>query len=291
MLFRSSWSNNARTASYALNASGGGGSISYITGSPVIGQYIVVSGSSTTQYILTQSVTNPAHLLVSVNGVVQNYSSSYTVTGSTLNFYQPYSDGDEIDVRFLNGNTTLQTGSIAGQTILYNFSSSQESTLTGLNLTNNKWGVSIVEEWNSGSIVGDLYYNSCSLLMHFSGSNGSTTFIDNSQNTLTVTSNNGAAISTAQSKFGGSSGYFDGTNDYVSVPNNSALDFGSGDFTIEYWEYRTSSDNNRTTLTRQNTSYAPFFMGYAWNNTLAFYTGNGSSYLVTDLRKIGRAHV
>ena len=140
----SSYSRRALTASYALNASGG--SISYITGSPVVGQYIVVSGSSTTQYALIQSVSNPEHLLVSVNGVVQNYSSSYTVTGSTLNFYQSYDDGDEIDVRFLNGNTTIQTGSIAGQTILYNFSSSQESTLTGLNLTGNKWGVNVVEE-------------------------------------------------------------------------------------------------------------------------------------------------
>ena len=41
----------------------------------------------------------------------------------------------------LNGGTggggTLQTGSIAGQTILYNFSSSQEATITGLSLSNN----------------------------------------------------------------------------------------------------------------------------------------------------------
>ena len=62
----SSYSRRALTASYALNASGG--SISYITGSPVVGQYIVVSGSSTTQYALIQSVSNPEHLLVSVNG-------------------------------------------------------------------------------------------------------------------------------------------------------------------------------------------------------------------------------
>jgi len=239
----SSWSNNATTASYALNASGGGGGISYITGSPVIGQYIVVSGSSTTQYILTQSVSNPEHLLVSVNGVVQNYSSSYTVTGSTLNFYQPYSDGDEIDVRFLNGNTTLQTGSIANQTILYNFSSSQESTLTGLNLTGNKWGITVVEEWNN--VSGDIYYPSSSILLHFSGSNNSTTFIDNSPNNLTVTSNNGAKITSSVSKFGDTSGFFDGTNDYLSVANNTVFAFGTGNFTVEAWIYRTGGSGNQ----------------------------------------------
>ena len=241
----SSWSNNATTASYALNASGGGGSISYITGSPVVGQYIVVSGSGTTQYTLTQSVNNPAHLLVSVNGVVQNYSSSYTVTGSTLNFYQPYSDGDEIDVRFLNGNTTLQTGSIANQTILYNFSSSQESTLTGLNLTGNKWGVTVVEEWNSGS--GDIYYPSCSLLCHFDSVNSFGNFIDNSRNNFAITSSGNAKLSVSQYKFGGASAYFDGTGDYL-VLNTSVGNLGTVDWTIECWWKSEGTSGNQSML-------------------------------------------
>jgi hypothetical protein len=150
----SSYSRRALTASYALNASGG--SISYITGSPVVGQYIVVSGSSTTQYALIQSVSNPEHLLVSVNGVVQNYSSSYTVTGSTLNFYQSYDDGDEIDVRFLNGGTTVQTGSIAKQTLWTNVTSGSTNTISGLSLSSNKWDVSVVEEWDAATL--DQYY-------------------------------------------------------------------------------------------------------------------------------------
>ena len=163
----SSYSRRALTASYALNASGG--SISYITGSPVVGQYIVVSGSSTTQYALIQSVSNPEHLLVSVNGVVQNYSSSYTVTGSTLNFYQSYDDGDEIDVRFLNGGTTVQTGSIAKQTLWTNVTSGSTNTITGLSLSSNKWDVSVVEEWDAATL--DQYYNSSSLLCHFDSIN------------------------------------------------------------------------------------------------------------------------
>jgi len=134
----------------------------------------------------------------------------------------------------------IQTGSISNQTILYNVTTSQENTITGLDLSGNKWDVSVIEEWNT--ISGDLYYNSCSLLMHFSGSNGSTTFIDNSPNNLTVTSNNGAAISTVQSKFGGASAYFDGTNDYLSTPN-TVSNFGTDDFTIECWFYRVSTNS------------------------------------------------
>ena len=49
-----------------------------------------------------------------------------------------------------------------------------------------------------------------------------------------------AQISTTQSKFGGSSMYFDGTVDYLFIPqtNNPLgrnLDFVNGDFTIEFW--------------------------------------------------------
>jgi hypothetical protein len=51
-----------------------------------------------------------------------------------------------------------------------------------------------------------------------------------------------AQISTTQSKFGGSSMYFDGTGDYL-IPNAATTDlyaFGTGDFTIEMWVYAAS---------------------------------------------------
>jgi hypothetical protein len=45
----------------------------------------------------------------------------------------------------------------------------------------------------------------------------------------------GAAISTTQSKFGGSSMAFDGNGDGLFVPYSSILAFGTGNFTIEFW--------------------------------------------------------
>jgi len=86
----------------------------------------------------------------------------------------------------------------------------------------------------------DTYYPSCSLLMHFSGSDGSTTFTDNSVNNLTVSSNNGAKITSSIYKFGNSSAFFDGTDDYLSSANNSAFNLSSGDFTVEFW-FRTAT--------------------------------------------------
>ena len=47
-------------------------------------------------------------------------------------------------------------------------------------------------------------------------------------------------MDTAQSKFSGASGLFDGTGDYLSVPASTDFVFGTGDFTIDAWIYQTS---------------------------------------------------
>jgi len=54
----------------------------------------------------------------------------------------------------------------------------------------------------------------------------------------TITANGDVANSRAQSKVGDSSIYFDGTGDYLSVPDSDDFDFTSA-FTIEFW-FRTS---------------------------------------------------
>ena len=76
-----------------------------------------------------------------------------------------------------------------------------------------------------------------SLLLHSNGSNGSTSIIDSSTVANTITANGNAQISTSQSKFGGSSAYFDGTGDYFSLSNTSNFNITSGDFTIAFFVY------------------------------------------------------
>jgi hypothetical protein len=46
-----------------------------------------------------------------------------------------------------------------------------------------------------------------------------------------------AQISTTQSKFGGSSMYFDGTGDWLLMPHTIDQMFGTGAFTVEFWLY------------------------------------------------------
>lgn len=94
--------------------------------------------------------------------------------------------------------------------------------------------------------MSDPYFSDVSLLLHMDGSDGSTTFTDSSSNTLTVTANGNAQIDTAQSKFGGASALFDGSGDYLSIPDAPEIRLGSSDFTIECWVRFSSLSGRRT---------------------------------------------
>lgn len=82
---------------------------------------------------------------------------------------------------------------------------------------------------------GDPYYNYTSLLLPMTGANNSTTFTDASPTPKTVAAGGNAKISTEQSQWGSGSGYFDGSGDYLVVPDSDDLSFGDRDFTVECW--------------------------------------------------------
>lgn len=71
-------------------------------------------------------------------------------------------------------------------------------------------------------------------LAHFDGADGSTSFVDATGKT--ITGGGTAAISTAQSRFGGSSLYLDGTaGSLLSVTSNDFYMSPTKDYTIECW--------------------------------------------------------
>jgi len=72
------------------------------------------------------------------------------------------------------------------------------------------------------------------LLLHMNEDNNSTTFRDYSPANHTISVTGNSKISTAQYKFLGSSGYFDGAGDYLSA-TDSELALGTEDFTVEMW--------------------------------------------------------
>ena len=56
----------------------------------------------------------------------------------------------------------------------------------------------------------------------------------------TITANGQSAVSSAQSKYGSQSIVLDGEGDYLSIASNPDFGFGTGDFTIEGWFYKTA---------------------------------------------------
>lgn len=56
---------------------------------------------------------------------------------------------------------------------------------------------------------------------------------DSSSNAFTITANGDASLSFLSSRFGNGGALFDGSGDYLTVPDDPVWDLGTGDFTIE----------------------------------------------------------
>jgi len=91
------------------------------------------------------------------------------------------------------------------------------------------------------------------------------------------TANNGATISTAQSKFGGASLLLDGVND--NVISNSTYDFQSTAFTIEFWARPANATQDEVLLdTRDSTSNPSIYFRQSGTTLLV---GRGTVTLLT----------
>src|SRR3990167_380262 len=77
------------------------------------------------------------------------------------------------------------------------------------------------------------------LVDHMDGADTSTTFTDSStagvDSPRAMTANGDAQVDTAQSKFGGASCLLDGTVDSVSAADSEDWNFGTADFTVDFW--------------------------------------------------------
>lgn len=118
---------------------------------------------------------------------------------------------------------------------------------------------------------GDPYWSSVVLLLHGDGPNSSTAIADNSASKKAMTANGSAQISTAQSKFIGSSILLNGTTDYVSTPDSADFAFGAGNYTVEAWIRTAASVTSTQIICGQ------------WGSTLLSWNlgvGNGNTLLL-----------
>lgn len=113
-------------------------------------------------------------------------------------------------------------------------------------------------------------------------------FLDNSTNNFTITKNGDTRVAPFSpfilappgydTSVNGGSGYFDGSGDGITAPNNAAFNLGSGDFTLECWVYNSEVANN--------CGYAGIWGGgyilYREGTTYRFYYGGPSGSPLTS---------
>lgn len=138
-----------------------------------------------------------------------NTGSSNTLDIGRLGGGTRYLDGWLDEIRVVKENA-VWTASFTPPTAAYNFIALTLST-------------------------GTTFGTDCVLLAHMNGTDASTSFIDSSTRVHTLTASGNAQIDTAQFQFGGASGLFDGTGDYVTSEKSVDFELGTGMFTIDFW--------------------------------------------------------
>jgi len=83
---------------------------------------------------------------------------------------------------------------------------------------------------------------------------------------------------------GSRSGYFDGTTSWIESPQHVDWEFGSGDFTVKWKEYRFNATSGATVFSRDYSAGFPAFMfGYSdGTNSLVYISSNGSSWDIAN---------
>ncbi len=171
-----------------------------------------------------------------------NISSVSTYWPAILDSTRIYSralGGDEILSNYQAGNIEIQTRS--GETTNPDDGSWDEWKPSGNGTETTLDNVDNNNEANRDT--------NTKLLIHGDGDNNSTKIFDNSYNKYPLTTAGDVKTKTDQSKFGGSSMYFDGNGDYLQMAYNSDLDLGTK-WTVDFWVYPTSTSTAKFLSTR-----------------------------------------
>jgi Concanavalin A-like lectin/glucanases superfamily len=190
-----------------------------------------------------------ATLIVSTQGYATGDTIYYTTTGSGQQFTGTavvnnyLGDIGTANIPFTTNRTTSTTG----------FTATFYSGTTPVNLT---YGINAVS--TQPLAIPDPYFTATTLLLTPSGS-GTNALTDISGTTSTIQvvgSPNVRSLIPFTTPGVSSSIYLNGTTDYLSTPNNTALDLATGtpNWTIEAWIYPTSTSGNPTIVQKDGIS-------------------------------------
>lgn len=119
----------------------------------------------------------------------------------------------------------------------------------------------------------DTNFKNVTMLLHGNGTNGAqnNTFVDSSTNNFTITRNGNTTQGTFTPYGSNWSNYFDGSGDYLSVANNVALQWSTGDFCVEAWIYPNSVSGSKAIVCKGTNDAGTFDLGL-YGNKIELYT-------------------
>jgi Concanavalin A-like lectin/glucanases superfamily len=128
--------------------------------------------------------------------------------------------------------------------------------------------------------AGDQYFANVVLLMHMDD----TELTDYRAKTVTIAG--GAARSATESKFGGYSAYFDGTDDYLTLADSADFAFSNGNFTIECWFKQAATGGTYALCAQRTTTTSSYSFAFQiTGSTLTFIcstSGTATTHTVTS---------
>ncbi|MDD4410075.1 MAG: hypothetical protein PHW52_05495, partial [Candidatus Pacebacteria bacterium] len=111
------------------------------------------------------------------------------------------------------------------------------------------------------------------LLLHMDGSNNGQIFNDQTGKSISITGNTKTV--TAVKKLGSTSAYFDGSGDYLTIPDSEDWNFGTGEFTIDFWLYQLTSNSQRYITQYNSENYWQIYYDSGSSFGLSPVTGGG----------------
>lgn len=250
-------------------------------------QYYIVSQVATGQRAWGFGLTNgKLQVYYTTNGSTDTfiYSNSFTVTAGQWYHFAFTRTSAGVYTFYVNG---VATGSTTDATVI--FTSNQPLTIGqfgnfGISTLGWKGFISNLRFVRGSIVYTGNFTPSTTPLTAITNTQlltcQSNRFIDNSTNNFTVTVSGSMSVSgfdpfvPSASFAGRGSAFFDGTGDFLSAPDNAALNLGSGDYTIEGWWYFTDTSNQA--MVSKYTANNGYVVQYQ-ANTLRMVLGLGSS--------------
>jgi hypothetical protein len=254
-------------------ASGGGGSVAWadITGKPStfppsIHTHVIADVTNLQTSLDGKAAASHTHVIADITGLQTALNTQGMPTGGAAGQVLTKISAIDYNAGWVTPSGGGGGGGGISQTVVTNMTTSQEVTITGLDLSSNKWVVSVVEEWDN--VQADPFFANVGLLIRANGTDGATS-IPNEIPGGTNLTGSGCTISTAKAKYGGSSLQLT-AGVGLSYPTNANTTFGTGNFTMEFWMYATNLASDQRFINGGGANQWSFGTRVVGNRTIGF---------------------